>query len=84
MHSLSSQLYRSNIRLYSPSRYKKTCTQTNNGKIEKKYRKKLSEKQLNYQTADKQPQSYVDKCEQIIVAAGSCACQTAFAIVNNE
>ena len=39
-------------------------------KLEKKHRKKYSSNNhLNYQTADKQPQSYVDKCEQIIFAA---------------
>ena len=36
---------------------------------------------LNYQTFDKQYQSYVDKCEQVIVAACNCTCQIPYAII---
>jgi len=48
---------------------KKTCTQTYNKKKEINKKLRLSNKLLNYLTADKQRQSYVVECEQIIAAA---------------
>ena len=61
------------IHLFQRLGRRKQARKQTTRKIEKKHRKKyLSSKQFNYQTADKQPQSYVDKCEEIIVAVRNC------------